>query len=188
MSLEFAVSYVDKIRQHLGDDFEGIMWDKVEVANRYTYNFKLVLAMKETADCEHDRREAYRAKDLISKFLGEEEYYINGKRCFIAVQASPARRELFAKAGQCTPAVVELCGDAGMAAKREYSSQGVTVLAWKLPLAKKNSSDKSRHLDEGRWIRVAEWGKNSGWKVYPAEYTIFGVDADSLRDRLTSDS
>lgn len=74
-----------------------------------------------------------------------------------------------------------------MSTKREYSSQGVAILARKLPASKKNS-DKNRHLNEGKWVRVAEWGKNSGWKFYAAECTIFGVDADSLRDRLLSES
>lgn len=103
------------------------------------YNFKTVLVLKETADAEHDRREAYRAKDRISKFLGDDEFQINSEKCFI-VQASPATRELFAKAGQCTSALVELRGDVGMQTKREYSAQGVTILAWKLPTVKKGAT------------------------------------------------
>lgn len=66
------------------------------------------------SDAEQDWRKAYRAKDLINKFLSDPDFSINGKKCFIAVKASLARRELFAKAGQCTTVMVELCGDAVM--------------------------------------------------------------------------
>lgn len=68
----------------------------------------------ESDDPEKDRREAYRAKDMISNLFWNEESYINGKRCFIAVRASPARREHFAKACTCT--LMRVCGDANEAA------------------------------------------------------------------------
>lgn len=90
VSPEFAVSYVDQIRQQFDADYEGIVWERVEAAGRYTYNFKIVLVLKETSDSENDRREAYRAQDIISKFLGDSNVSINGKKCFVAVQASPA--------------------------------------------------------------------------------------------------
>lgn len=89
--------------------------------------------------------------------------------------------------------MVELCGDAGMQTKREYSAQGVAILAWKLPPTKKNAAkennaaDKNGHLEQGKSARIAAWGKTAGWKVHAAECTIFGVDADSLRDHLSSE-
>lgn len=66
------------------------------------------------------------------------------------------------------------------------------ALAWKMPPTKKNTkennvTDRSGRLGHGKWVRIAGWGNTAGWKVYAAECTIFGVDADSLRDRLLSD-
>lgn len=80
-----------------------------------------------------------------------------------------------------------------MQTKREYSAQGVIIFAWKLPSSKKNAAtesnvtDKNGHLEHGKWEPIAEWGTASGWKVHAAECTIFGVDADYLRDRMSSE-
>lgn len=98
-------------------------------------------------------------------------------------QASPERRELFGHAGRFTAALMRAAADDSLFTKREYSALGITVLAWRSA-----GADKNHHLETttgGRWIRVAEWGKQSRWKLYDSELQAIGVDRGRLLEALS---
>lgn len=50
MSSEFAEEYLEKIKEVLGSNGDAIDWRKSVSANRYAYDFKVVIVMKELED------------------------------------------------------------------------------------------------------------------------------------------
>lgn len=59
MSSEFAEEYLEKIKEVLGSNGDAIDWRKSVSANRYAYDFKVVIVMKELEDQGEARRRAY---------------------------------------------------------------------------------------------------------------------------------
>lgn len=109
------------------------------------------------------------------------------------MQASPARRALFAAAGRFTSAFTTLSGDLTLNTKREYSAAGLAALAYRT--AATIAADKKSHLhhgkasgkggstQQGRWVRVAEYA-NSSWTIFDGECATLGVCATTLREKL----
>lgn len=131
------------------------------------------------------RRRAFEPKDIIGGHLKREEMHISGRACFVAAQASPEKRELFGYAGRFTSALQRVAPDESLTTKREYSGRGITVLAWRGA-----SADKNHHLEAsvgGRWIRIAEWVKQSGWKLFESDLKSIGVDRDRLLKAISEE-
>lgn len=105
LNAEFASEYASKIKETMSDELAAkVQWGRSDAANRYSYNLKLVVVMNETGQADKDRESAYQVKEHITNELGKDAFAINGKNCDVVVQASPARRELFAAASKFTSA------------------------------------------------------------------------------------
>lgn len=143
----------------------------------------MIIVLKESEDDSEARNLVYALKDMVTQQLKKPSFLAQKRQCFVVTQASPERRELFAVAGRLTTALMATTQDSSLATKREYSSQGITMLAWKTM-----EGDKNVHLVQsaspssaGRWIRIAEWGtRTRKWRLFEAELTNFGVDPDLL--------
>lgn len=189
VSCEWAADYLGYIREALPDHLRGrVDWQRTEAANKYAYNFKLVVVLKQSGHDDEDRRSAYDLKNGLADILAQKEYYIKGKEVYAAVQASPARRSLFAAAGKFCNAFVTLAGDLALSTKREYGAASLTVLAFL-----RDGDDKNEHLNKGggkgsssepgRWIRVGEFSSDA-WRLFEGECGRFGVEAAVLREKL----
>lgn len=117
--------------------------------------------------------------------MKDESFRLQGKSCYVAAQASPARRDLFADAGKFTSAFVARSGDVELQTRWEYEGGGLTVLALGHTVKDK---DKNSHVQgQTRWIRVGDWVQTSReWRLYEPECVAFGVDPTSLRERMSS--
>lgn len=109
-------------------------------ANRYAYNFKVVIVMAEFSDLAEARKQVYETKERISKVLKGAAFHISGKPCYGVAQASPERRELFGHDGWFTAALVRVAQSPSLATEREYTGRGITVLACRAHSAYKNNN------------------------------------------------
>lgn len=73
VSSEFAEEYLENIKLLLVSDGDAIGWKKSVSANRYAYNFKVVIVMQELEDQAEARRRVYEVKDLVGGHLKSEE-------------------------------------------------------------------------------------------------------------------
>lgn len=130
VSSEFAAEFMDKMRRELeGDVADHINWSRAAAANRYAYNFKLVMVINEQEDNQNSKDMAYRLKKAVAKLLQKQDYAINKAICYVVVQASPERRLLFQHAGRFCGIFSELSGDSAIQTKREYGFDSLTILA-----------------------------------------------------------
>lgn len=149
------------MRDHLGDEGKFADWDRSFSADRFAYNFKMIIVMKDGEGDAEARNKVYDLKDQVALRLKREEFFVDKRACFVVSQASLERRELFALAGRFTSALVASSAESGLATKREYAAQGITILVWRSAAEDKNSHLAQRNAagggGGGRWVRVAEW-------------------------------
>lgn len=192
VSSEFAEEFLHRLREDLADEGKMVDWDRSVGANRFAYNFKLVIVMREENDDAEARCRIYNLKDQVAQRLRQEDFFVNRKPCFVVPQASPGRRELFALAGRFTAALAASTDEVGLQTKREYAAQAITILAWR-----KSSDDKNSHLGHrggaaptlggGRWLRVAEWtARQKDWRLFKDELSTIGVDCSVLLENLAA--
>lgn len=189
VSSEWVAEYMGHICEALPEHQRCLVdWQRTEAANRYAYNFKLVIVLKQSSRDDDDRRAAYDLKNSLAEILTQKEFNIKGKDIYAAVQASPARRTLFAAAGKFTTAFVTLSGDPALSTKREYGASSLTVLAFHGCDEDKNAhlgkgGGKGASSEAGCWVRVGEFSADA-WRLFEGECGRFGVDTAVLREKL----
>lgn len=190
VSSEFAEDFLSRLRDDLGEAGKQADWDRSVEANRFAYNYKLVIVLRGGDDDSGDRSKIYDLKDQVAQRLRREDFFINKRACFVVTQASPERRELFALAGRFTTALTATSADSGLVTKREYAAASITILVWR-----QASEDKNSHLGQrsgptgggGRWLRVAEWtARQKDWRLFDGELASIGVDSSQLLGGVTA--
>lgn len=137
VSSDFVAEYTEKLKNRMESESVGhIDWERTESAIRFTFCFKIVLVLRENTD----REVVYVVKGEIADFLKDDSMRIRNAQVYCAAQASPGRREMYAAGGKYTNAFESLCA-AEVKSRREYSGQGVTILA-----SGPDSCDKNAHL------------------------------------------
>lgn len=189
ISSEFAEEFLHKLREDLGEAGKFADWERSYGASRFAYNFKMIIVMKDGEDDVESKNRVYDLKEQVSMRLKREEFHVNRHACLVVPQASPERRELFALAGRFTSALMASSAES-FVTKREYASQGITILVWR-----SDADDKNSHLAQGkaagggggggRWVRVAEWtSRAKNWRLYDKELCSMGIESSHLLGNL----
>lgn len=152
ISSEYASKYMEKLRKDLtSDEADNINSERTLAANRYAYDFKMVIVVVDQDNDQAAKDMAYKLKEALARLLTKPDCHIHKTQCYLASQASPGRRALFQLVGRFSGIFAELSGDDKLQAKREYGHDNWTILGWSV-------NDASGDKNSRRW-QVATGGR-----------------------------